>query len=120
MNHSWLLDTRKDAIKERSPYIVLRAKVHRTMTSGFQGTPYFKRCDRELVSKPAISLKRSWGGHRRMTLSLPTNLIHNVLVHRVVVVQRAEDQVRVRAMLTANGPPDVHLALAATKHPKHF
>ena len=34
------------------------------MTSGCRGTPYFRRHDRELVLKPAISLKKSWGGYR--------------------------------------------------------
>ena len=33
------------------------------MTSGWRGAPYFKRYDRELVSKPAISLKKGWGGY---------------------------------------------------------
>ena len=38
------------------------------MSSGFQGTPYFRRCSRELVSNPAISLTtRSWRGKRRTT-----------------------------------------------------
>ena len=38
------------------------------MTSRWQATPYFRRYGRELVSKPAISLKKSWGGYRRTTL----------------------------------------------------
>ena len=37
------------------------------MTSRWQGAPYFRRYGRELVSKPAISLKKSWGGYRRTT-----------------------------------------------------
>ena len=44
------------------------AKVYRTMTSGRQGPPYFRRYGRELVSKLAISLKKSWVGYRRTTL----------------------------------------------------
>ena len=32
------------------------------MTSGWQGAPYFRSYGRELASKPAISLKKSWGG----------------------------------------------------------
>ena len=32
------------------------------MTSGGQGAPHFKRYGHELVSKPAISLKKCWGG----------------------------------------------------------
>ena len=31
------------------------------MTSGWQGSPYFRRYGRELVSKPSISFKKSWG-----------------------------------------------------------
>ena len=34
------------------PGIFLSAKVYRSMTSGCSGTLYFKRCDKELVSKP--------------------------------------------------------------------
>ena len=40
------------------------------MTSGCRGTPYFRKQDRELVLKPAISLKKSWGGYRSKTLTL--------------------------------------------------
>ena len=47
-------------------------------------------------------------------LSLATTFINKVLVHRMVVVQRLEDEVRVLAMLTFNGPSDVPLAFAAT------
>ena len=53
----------------------LHAKEYRTMTSGWQGAPYFKRYGWELVSKPAISLQKSWGGYRRTTpvgFSIPT------------------------------------------------
>ena len=40
--------------------------VDRNMTSGWQGPTHFRRYGREMVSKPAISLKKSWGGlHRR-------------------------------------------------------
>ena len=42
--------------------IFLFAKDGRTMKSGGQGAPFFRRYGRELVSKPAISLKKSWGG----------------------------------------------------------
>ena len=38
------------------------------MTSGCRGTPYFRGYDQELVLKPAISLKKSWGAYRRTTL----------------------------------------------------
>ena len=38
------------------------------MTSGGGGrAPYFRRYGRELVSKPAISLKECWRGYRRNT-----------------------------------------------------
>ena len=37
------------------------------MMSGCRGTPYFRRYDRGLVLKPAISFKKSWGGYRRST-----------------------------------------------------
>ena len=46
----------------------LNYKVYRTMTTSgcpgcpvCRGTPYFRRCNRELLWKPAISLKKSWG-----------------------------------------------------------
>ena len=38
------------------------------MASGWQRASYFRRHGRELVSKPTISLKKSWGGYRRTTL----------------------------------------------------
>ena len=38
------------------------------MTSGWQGAPCLRRYGRELVSKPAISLKKNWGGYLRTTL----------------------------------------------------
>ena len=37
------------------------------MTSGWQGTTYFRRFSLDLVSKPAILLKKSWVGHRKTT-----------------------------------------------------
>ena len=40
------------------------------MTSGCRGTPYFRRYDRELILKPTISLKKSWGGYLRTTLAV--------------------------------------------------
>ena len=45
----------------------LFAKVCRPMTSGWQGTPCFSSYSRGLISKPAISLKKSWGGYRKST-----------------------------------------------------
>ena len=41
-NVSWLLDTRKDAMKKVSTCIFLFAKGYRTMTSGRPGAPYFR------------------------------------------------------------------------------
>ena len=40
------------------------------MTSGWQGTPYFRRFSRVLVSQPAISLKKSWVGYRSKIQSI--------------------------------------------------
>ena len=54
--------------EKKSSNISLFAKSYRTMTSGWQGASYFMRYGLELVSKPAISLKKSWGGYRRTTL----------------------------------------------------
>ena len=52
-------------MKNVSSYTVLFARDYRTMALGRQGAPYFRRYGRELVSKPAISLKKGWGGYRR-------------------------------------------------------
>ena len=49
-------------MKTKYPYIFSCAKACRSTTSGCRGTPYFKKSDRELVLKPAISLKISRGG----------------------------------------------------------
>ena len=59
---SWLLHTRNDAMKKMFSCISLVAKDYRSMTSGRQGAPYFRIYGRELVSKPAISLKKGRGG----------------------------------------------------------
>ena len=48
-------------------YVFVCEKDYRTMTSGVQGAPRFRRYGRELVSKPAISFKKCWGGYRRTT-----------------------------------------------------
>ena len=53
--------------KIQSLHILLFVKDCRTMTSGGQGAPYFMIYGRELVSKLAISLKKSWGGYVRTT-----------------------------------------------------
>ena len=37
------------------------------MASGWQKATYFRKHGRELVSKPAIPSKKSWGGYRRTT-----------------------------------------------------
>ena len=52
-------------MEKSSSNIFMLAKAYRTMRSGWQGAPYFRRNGRELVSKPAISLKKGWEGYRR-------------------------------------------------------
>ena len=48
---------------------VQRSDDRRRRRGGWRGTPYFWRYGLELVLKPAISFKKSWGGyHRRTTL----------------------------------------------------
>ena len=47
--------------RKTSSHTFLFAKGYRTMASGWQGAPHFRRYARGLVSKPAISLKKSWG-----------------------------------------------------------
>ena len=65
---SWLLDTRRDATKSISSHMFLFAKdCDRPITSEWQRAPYLRRCGRGLISKPTISVKKSWGGYRRMT-----------------------------------------------------
>ena len=61
-------------MKKASSNIFMFAEVYGTMSSGRQGAPYFRRYGRELVSKPDISLKKSWGGYRRTTRELVTIL----------------------------------------------
>ena len=60
---SWLLDTRKDDVKNKIlNSIFLFANEYRTVTSWGHGAPYFRIYGREPVSKPATSLKTSPGG----------------------------------------------------------
>ena len=88
-------------------------------------TTYFDVCRQQLEDKPRIhpasilACELSTRVLRRgvQRLSLPTNFINNALVHRVIVLQRTEGQVRLVGTQTSNGPSDVHLAFAATKHP---
>ena len=64
-----LIDTTKHAMENISSNIILFAKGNRTMASGCQRVWYVRSYGRELVSKPEILLKKSWGGHRKTTLS---------------------------------------------------
>ena len=66
-NVSWLLDKDKIENKVSTYFPFLCANGYRSMASGCRGTPCFGRYDRELVLKPAISLKKSWGGYPRTT-----------------------------------------------------
>ena len=61
------------------PCICLVAEDYPTMTSRWRGTLYCEGYGRELVSKPAISLMKRWGGgYRRKTLvSKPTISLKN-------------------------------------------
>ena len=49
-------------------FVFLQRAIERSMTSGWPWAPYFRSYGRELVSKPEISLGKSWGGYRRMIL----------------------------------------------------
>ena len=61
--------------KGLSTYFIVCKGLSNDMTSGFQGTPYFRRYDLELVSKQAISVKKSWGGGtvERLNSAYPMN-----------------------------------------------
>ena len=62
MNERFVAARHEEGCYEKaSSNIFMLAKVYRTMTSGRQGAPYFRRYRRELVAKPDISLKNSWG-----------------------------------------------------------
>ena len=55
------------------PYVLVREGLSTDDVGVARGAPFFRRCGRELVSKPAISLKKSWRGYRRMTLHPPAD-----------------------------------------------
>ena len=65
-NVSWLLDAREDTVeKQKGIHIIscVQRSNDRRPRSACRGTPYFRRFDRDLgYLKPAISLKKSWGG----------------------------------------------------------
>ena len=69
---SWLLDTRKDAMKTKK------------VVCEWQGAPYCRRYDREPVSKPAILWKRSWGGYRG-TGQFPLLWCEHALLHVLTI-----------------------------------
>ena len=67
-NERFMAARHQEGCEEKiSSCIFLFAKDYQTMTSGWQGAPYFSRYGRELVSKPAISSKKCYGGYRRTT-----------------------------------------------------
>ena len=69
-NVSWLVDRHEERCCEKKhPHKIscFCKGLSNAMTSGRQGSPYFRRHGRELVSKPAISVKKSWVGYRRTT-----------------------------------------------------
>ena len=84
-NVSWLLDTRKDTIEAKVSIRFLVSKAYRSTTSGCRGTSYLRRYDREvLVLKPAILLKKSWGGGYRRTSHA---IVHpRCMVHAMVII----------------------------------
>ena len=65
-NVSWLIDTRKGSVeKKKPPYVFFLTKdyyYYRTMTSGWQGAPHFRRYGRELVFVTGDFVKRKVGG----------------------------------------------------------
>ena len=70
-NVSWLLDTRKDATMKKIARLISCLQRKEGLSNDgvgvargtvFSGDTY----GRELVSKPAISFKKSWGGYRLM------------------------------------------------------
>ena len=78
-NVSWLLDTRKGIIENKVSmlFLVCKRPIDR-WRRGCHGTAYFRKYDRELVLKPSISLKESWGGYRRTALINPLNVHMNI------------------------------------------
>ena len=54
-------------LKKRIHIFFCVQKVYRSMTSRCRGTPNFRRYDRVLVVKSAMSLKQSWEGYREKT-----------------------------------------------------
>ena len=65
MNVLWLLVATKDAMKLESSHIFLFAKEgsqYPTMTSGWQGAPYFRIYSQEMVFKTGDIVKEKLGG----------------------------------------------------------
>ena len=59
------------------------------MTSGWQEAPYFRRYDGgELISKPPISLKKSWGGLTSERLSTSPKFISLSKTENVFVMNK--------------------------------
>ena len=77
------------------------------MTSGGQRAPIFRRLGRKLLSKPAISLKKSWGGYRRTT--------HNIYIHIYIMpsiistlflsLSLSTDATQIQGHLAGSSPP---------------
>ena len=68
MDVPWLLNTRKDDTETTtSKYFLVSKGLSNDDVGGGKGHRIFRGYGRELVSKPAISLKNCWGGYRSKT-----------------------------------------------------
>ena len=90
-------------MKNVTSYIFGSRKGYRTMTSGWQGAPYSRRYGPELVSKPAISLKKIWGGYRRSPGWLWREDFEHVQQHHDVFPPEAKPLQKVKFI-----PPLIH------------
>ena len=79
------------------------------MTSRWKGVPYFRRYGRELVSKPAISLKKSWGGAVERLLSFRRFGVKESVVQKTTWVKWCYLSREARQI--ENGVPDTRWAL---------
>ena len=95
-------------MKKISSCISWVAKDHLTMTSRWQEVSFFRIYGRELVSKPAISLKKNWGGYRRTTLEREPGNAANSLWAQVVVVVLTLTRI-IKSVVTGQAPVTLEL-----------
>ena len=114
-----VLDTRDDALKKKlRVFPRLRGAIERSHRRG-EGAPYCRRRGRELVSKPAISLSKRWGGYHRTTRTLSiVALVRCFVINYLVVTSYSRVLPAVPVSHATEPRRAQHIYSHAARHPQ--